>query len=202
MITYGVLAGHAPLADVMPGLAAMDVLRVAAAAATIALITTIAGVGCLRLLASRTLRVQVMLVVLVTLATSLASCGAFAVLMIGDSVDREIILELLPLAAVAGVVVAVFVGRTFSKASHTLLSAVQQVGTSGVFMPPKIALPAELAGLSDGLAEAHERLGKSRARERALEASRRELRTRSSSIRAKSAATIPSSASRPTGWPP
>jgi signal transduction histidine kinase len=36
-------------------------------------------------------------------------------------------------------------------------------------------LPAELAGLSWGLAEVHDRLGRARAREQALEASRREL---------------------------
>ena len=48
-------------------------------------------------------------------------------------------------------------------------------GDSGIYTPPPIALPAELAGLSHGLAEAHDRLGRARAREQALEASRREL---------------------------
>ena len=175
MIPGAVSPGTVPLAAVLPGVGAVDLLRLTGTAAAIALVTTIAGVGCLRLLVSRPLRVQLMLVVLVTLITSLASCGAFATLMIGNTADREIIIELLPFAALAGIVVAVFLGRTFSRASNTLLGAVQQVGTNGVYMPPTVTLPAELAGLSDGLAAAHERLGKSRARERALEASRREL---------------------------
>jgi signal transduction histidine kinase len=95
--------------------------------------------------------------------------------MIGNTADREIILEFLSVAALAGITVAVFLARTFSRASETMLGAVEQVGTNGVYMPPKVTLPAELAVLSGGLTAAHERLGKSRARERALEASRREL---------------------------
>ena len=51
----------------------------------------------------------------------------------------------------------------------------QDVGDSGVYIAPPLTLPAELAELSDGLAAAHERLTKARSRERALEASRREL---------------------------
>jgi signal transduction histidine kinase len=165
-----------PLAEVMPGgVGALDLGRVIGAAAAIALVTTLVGVGCLRMLAGRTLRVQLMMVVLVTLITSLASCSATAVLMIGNTTDREIILEFLSVAALAGITVAVFLARTFSRASETMLGAVEQVGTNGVYMPPKATLPAELAVLSDGLTAAHERLGKSRARERALEASRREL---------------------------
>ncbi|MBO0706065.1 MAG: two-component sensor histidine kinase, partial [Candidatus Dormibacteraeota bacterium] len=175
MIAVGLSQGTAPLTDVMPGVGAADLLRLTGAAAVIAVITTLAGVGCLRLLVSRPLRVQLLLVVFVTLVTSLASCGTFAGLMVGNPADREIVIELLPLAALAGIVVAVFVARTFSRASSTLLGAVEQVGTSGVYLPPDVALPAELAGLSEGLVTAHERLGKSRARERGLEASRREL---------------------------
>lgn len=164
-----------PLADVMPGVGASDLFQVTGAAALIALVTTLAGIGCLKALAGKPLKVQVLLVVAVTLITSLASCGAVAMLMIGNTTDREIILEFLSVAGLAGIIVAIFLARTFSKASQTLLGAVKQVGDSGTYLPPDVTLPAELAGLSDGLAEAHERLGKSRARERALEASRREL---------------------------
>jgi len=52
---------------------------------------------------------------------------------------------------------------------------VQSVGVTGVYIPPQLTLPAELAELSDGLTVAHERLARARNRERALEASRREL---------------------------
>jgi signal transduction histidine kinase len=144
--------------EVLPGVQWSDLLRVTAAAAAIALVTTLVGMATLKALARQTLGVQVIMVVAVTLVTSLASCGATAILMVGNSADREVILA-----------------RSFTRSSKTLLSAVQEVGTSGFYSPPEIVLPAELAGLSDGLETAHERLGKSRARERALEASRREL---------------------------
>jgi signal transduction histidine kinase len=163
------------LADVMPGVGPLDLVHVLSAAAGIALVTTLVGMITLRKLARRTLAVQVMIVVLVTLATSLASCGATAILMVGNPTDRAIILEFLSVAGIAGIAVALFLARSFTKASKRLLGAVREVGTSGVYSPPKIVLPAELAGLSQGLATAHERLGKSRARERALESSRREL---------------------------
>jgi signal transduction histidine kinase len=85
------------------------------------------------------------------------------------------VLELLAVAGLAGLAVALFFSRRLTKATRTLLGAVREVGDSGIYTPPDIPLPAELAGLSEGLAEAHERLGKARAREQALEASRREL---------------------------
>ncbi|MBO0804733.1 MAG: HAMP domain-containing histidine kinase [Nocardiopsaceae bacterium] len=159
----------------MPGLDGTALLHMTGVAAGIAVLTTLAGVGCLRLLTGRSLRIQLMLAVLVTLITSLASCGTFALLMFGDTADQEIVLDLLPVAGLAGIAVAVFVARTFSRGSKTLLNAVQRVGTNGSYSPPRVTLPAELAGLSEGLAAAHERLGKSLARERSLEASRREL---------------------------
>jgi len=85
------------------------------------------------------------------------------------------VLELLAVAGMAGLAVALFFSRRLTKATRTLLGAVREVGDSGIYTPPDIPLPAELAGLSEGLAEAHDRLGKARAREQALEASRREL---------------------------
>jgi signal transduction histidine kinase len=168
-------ASLGPLADVMPGVAPSDLVHVSGSAAAIAVVTTLVGVVALKVLASRTLGVQLLMISLVTLVTSLASCGAIAVLMIGDATDREVMLELLFVAALAGVAVAMFLARSFTKASKTLLGAVQEVGASGVYNAPDVMLPAELSGLSHGLSVAHERLGKSRARERALEASRREL---------------------------
>src|SRR5207302_4852555 len=49
------------------------------------------------------------------------------------------------------------------------------VGDSGVYVAPERPLPAELSELSDALGVAQERLNAARQRERALEASRREL---------------------------
>jgi signal transduction histidine kinase len=161
--------------EVMPGVQWSDLLQVTGAAVVIAVVTTLIGVVTLKALAGRTLGVQLVLVVAVTLVTSLASCGATAVLMIGNTTDREVVLELLLVAGLAGLAVALFLARSFTRSGKTLLTAVQEVGRSGIYSAPEITLPAELAELSQGLETAHERLGKSRSRERALEASRREL---------------------------
>ena len=162
-------------ADVVPGVAVSDLVHVSAAAAVIAVIAVIAGILILRLLAGRSLGVLLTVVVAVTSVTSVAACGAIAVLMIGDATTREVMLELLVIAGLAGLLVSLFLGRAFTRASKKLLAAVAEVGESGIYTPPGGVLPAELAGLSEGLTAAHERLGKARAREQALEASRREL---------------------------
>jgi signal transduction histidine kinase len=162
-------------ADVLPGVAAADLAHVSLAAVAIAVVAVIAGIGMLRVLAGRQIGVLLAVIVAVTVITSLSVCAAVAVLMIGDSTDREVILELLVLSGFSGLVVATFLGRSFTRASKRLLDSVAEVGDSGIFTPPDGVLPAELSGLSLGLAEAHERLGRARAREQALEASRREL---------------------------
>jgi signal transduction histidine kinase len=118
---------------------------------------------------------MVTVVVAVTILTLLAGIGVIAKRMLGTAADRDVIMYLMPIAGLAGLVVALVVGRRLTKASRALSSAVQGVGDSGVYIPPDRTLPAELNELSNGLAAAHERLSSARARERALEASRREL---------------------------
>ena len=72
-------------------------------------------------------------------------------------------------------IVALLVGRQISRATKALSAAVRGVTDSGEYVAPDRTLPAELAELSDGFAIVHEKLTTARARERALEASRREL---------------------------
>jgi signal transduction histidine kinase len=169
------LSGAAPVADVLPGVDASDLLSVAGSSAGIALVTALIGIFILKRLARRSLGPQVIIIVLVTLVTSLLSCAAVALMMLGNHTDKEIIIEMLSVTGLAGFAVALFLAHSFTRASKTLLGAVEEVGSSGVYSKPDVELPAELEGLSTGLATAHQRLGKSRARERALEASRREL---------------------------
>jgi signal transduction histidine kinase len=156
-------------------IAPSDLLHVSEWVASIAVITTAIGLVALRLLAGRSIAAMLTVVAAVTVVTSLAGVGAIAILMLASSGDREVMLELLGIAGLAGFAVALFVGRKISKASRILLGAVRDVGETGFYEPPRVTLPAELAGLSDGLAAAHERLALARDRERALEASRREL---------------------------
>ena len=162
------------LADVVPNVEASDLIHITESVAVAAVVTTVLGVVALRLVARRSISVQVAIVALVTVVTALISVGEIAVLMFQVG-DREVMLELMGLAGLASLAVALIIGRTLSKASKQLLAAVREVGQSGIYTPPDIELPAELAGLSKGLTEAHDRLGEARAREQALEASRREL---------------------------
>jgi signal transduction histidine kinase len=156
-------------------IAPSDLLHVSESVATIAVITCIIGLVALRLLAGRSISAMLTVVAAVTVITSLAGVGAITVLMLATPGDREVMLELLGIAGLAGFAAALFVGRKISTASRALLSAVREVGETGQYEPPRVTLPAELNELSEALGGAHERLARARERERALEASRREL---------------------------
>jgi signal transduction histidine kinase len=145
--------------------------RIAVVAVAIALI----GLVVLRRMARRSIGSMVALVVLVCSITSMAGVGLIAFRMMGTASDRDAMLDLMTVGGLAGLAVAVVVGRQLLKASRALSTAVKGVGDNGVYVPPDRPLPAELAQLSDGLATAHEKLSTARSRERALEASRREL---------------------------
>jgi signal transduction histidine kinase len=162
------------LADVFPGVEPLDLVHASLWVGGIVVVTAIIGVVALKLVAGRSIRAMLTLVALATVITLLAGASSITVLMMGWSA-AEPVLELIGIAGVAGLAVALFLGHALTKASKTLLGAVREVGESGIYTPPDIRLPAELAGLSEGLVAAHDRLGKARARERALEASRREL---------------------------
>src|SRR5579875_1643862 len=149
--------------------------HVTEAAAGIAVVTTIVGLFVLRVLARHSIGAMLTVISLVTVMTSLLGVGGITVIMVGNPGDREVMLDLLFIAGLAGFAVSLVIGRKLTKSSRQLLVAVQKVGDSGLYIPPSMTLPAELAGLSDGLAAAHERLAQARTRERALEASRREL---------------------------
>jgi hypothetical protein len=149
-------------------IAPSDLLHVSEWVASIAVITTSIGLVALRMLAGRSIAAMLTVVAAVTVVTSLAGVGAIAVLMLAPGSDQKVMLELLGIAGLAGFAVALFVSRKLSKASRLLLGAVQEVGETGFYEPPRVTLPAELAGLSEGLSAAHERLAHGRERERAL----------------------------------
>jgi signal transduction histidine kinase len=164
----------ANMADVMPYVASQDLAHVAEWVGGTAMLTTAIGVVGQRVLARRSIGIQVALVALVTVVTALAAVGTISFLMLSIG-DRDAMLELMGLAGLAGLAVALVISRSVTRAARRLLGAVREVGDSGFYTPPAVTLPTELAGLSHGLAEAHDRLGRARAREQALEASRREL---------------------------
>jgi signal transduction histidine kinase len=111
----------------------------------------------------------------VTVAATLVGVVVIAREMFISREDVDVVLAVVVIAGIAGFAVALLVGRRVSAATRLLLSAVREVGRSGDYRTPDAVLPAELAGLSAELQAAHGRLAEARRRERALEASRREL---------------------------
>ncbi len=159
-----------PSADIQSS----DVGYIAFWTAVYAVPITVVGVLTLRLLARHSLRVMVLGVILVSALVSAAGVAVISHRML-NGVNQAVVDWLMAIAMVAGMAAALIVGRQLTKASKALSSSVNGVGDSGVYVAPTRALPAELTQLSDALAVAHERLNAARTRERALEASRREL---------------------------
>jgi signal transduction histidine kinase len=156
------------------GMGTVNLVSVVAWVALAVVATAFLGLGVLRLLARRSIGLHVGLVAAVCVITAMITIGEISVIMLSPG-DRAVMLELMGVSGIASLVASYFVGRAVGRASGALLASVRQVGDSGIYTPPEIPLPAELEGLSRGLAEAHERLGQARAREQAFEASRREL---------------------------
>ena len=163
-------------AFVLPGgIEPSDLAFISQYVAIIAAIFAVIGILLLKRFAGRSIGFMVAIVVAVCTLTSMAGVGVIAYRMVGTASERNDVLDLMAIAGLAGLVVALFVGRRLTKASRALSSAVQGVGETGVYVAPQLTLPAELKDLSAELTAAHERLTQARARERALEASRREL---------------------------
>jgi signal transduction histidine kinase len=155
-------------------MAPVNLVSVVAWASAAVAATAVAGLGVLRLLARRSIGLHVGLVAVVCVITAMITIAEISVIMLSPT-DRAVMLELMGISGIASLVASYFVARAVGRASGALLASVRQVGDSGIYTPPEMPLPAELDGLSRGLAEAHERLGQARAREQAFEASRREL---------------------------
>ncbi len=140
-----------------------------------AVVISVIGILLLRPLGARSLSLMFTVVVAASVLASMAGVGVIAYRMMATPGDRNVMLTLIPIGALAGFAVALVVARRLIKASRAISEAVQGVGESGVYIPPQRTLPAELAELSEALTVAYDRLAQARTRERALEASRREL---------------------------
>jgi signal transduction histidine kinase len=156
------------------GIATSDIAFVSFWTLVAALVISAIGIVTLRLVGARSIRVMVTGIVLVSVLTSMAGVSVIAVRML-SGVNQDVVLDLMAIAGLAGLIVALVVGRRLTRASRAISGAIQGVGDSGVYIAPKLTLPAELGELSEALTVAYERLAQARSRERALEASRREL---------------------------
>jgi len=156
------------------GIQAADLVRISVRVIVLSVVVTFLGIGLLRLLAAKSVGLMLTMVVALAVLCSLLGVGVIAWMQLGAS-DRDVMLDLISIAGLGAFAVAMVVGRRLVTASHALSSAVRNVGETGVYVAPRMTLPAELNELSAALAGTHERLAAARAREQALEASRREL---------------------------
>jgi signal transduction histidine kinase len=152
-----------------------DLWTVSYTVAAIALLAAVAGLVAVRLLAARPIATILVVIAAVTVSATAAGFLVIGKEMFISRSDLDLVMAVTVIAGIAGFAVSVLVGRRVAAASRLLLRAVQEVGRSGEYYKPAAVLPAELAGLSDALSQAHGRLAEARDRERALETSRREL---------------------------
>ncbi|AKH83140.1 histidine kinase [Streptomyces sp. CNQ-509] len=156
-----------------------DILLMAAFAFLGAAVAGLLGAVALRLLRNRSLVVSVSVVAATAVTAMLLGTLAVAREMFLSGHDLTVVSIVCLMAAVVSLATAVLLGRWVVARSNALAAATRSFGhafdAGGSFAPPAGGATAELAALSRELAATAERLAQSRQRERALDASRREL---------------------------
>ncbi|GAA0628282.1 HAMP domain-containing histidine kinase [Kribbella sandramycini] len=124
----------------------------------------------------RSLRVTIIVAALAPMAAALAAVLQSVRAMFISEHDSWVVLWTLAFAALLGLGMAVLLGHWVSVSSRDVGLRLRRLGTT--YEPSAAAtgvVPAELAALTDELETTRQKLAASHARERALEASRREL---------------------------
>jgi signal transduction histidine kinase len=138
------------------------------------------GALLLRVLRARSLRVSLLVLCATTVLAVIAATVGTARAMFLSSHDFGVVLIVSVVAGLETVAVSGVLARMLAAGSRSLAESARTIGSAeqadpaaaGRSVPPA---SAELAGLSRELDAARQRLAESRAREAALEASRREL---------------------------
>lgn len=152
-----------------------DVLLIALCALAGAACAGLAGAVVLRLVRHRSVAVSLTVVATVTVTAMLAGTLSVARAMFLSAHDLWVVTVVVAMAALVSLAVALLLGRWVVARSHALTKAARDFGDGGRFSAPGGTATAELAALTIELASTSAKLDKSRRRERALEASRREL---------------------------
>lgn len=154
-------------------------LAVVAIASGAAAAVALGGWLALRALRGSSLTVWLTVVATVTVATTLAGVLATVLTMFVSLDDRNVLVSLSGVAGVAGLAVAIVLGRGTARGGRQLRATVAAVGDPERFTPPSPELvnklPAELADIARELERTHNRITDLREREQAIESSRREL---------------------------
>ncbi|WP_062441774.1 sensor histidine kinase [Herbidospora daliensis] len=152
-----------------------DLLLIALFAFAGAVFAGLAGAAVLMPLRHRSVTVSLTVVAIVAVTAMLAGTLAVAWAMFLSPHDLTVVTLVITMAAVVSLATALLLGRWVVARSHDLARAARDFGDAGDFAAPAAPATAELAGLARELAATSEKLAASRARERALESSRREL---------------------------
>ncbi|WP_322777925.1 HAMP domain-containing sensor histidine kinase [Frankia sp. Cas4] len=129
----------------------------------------------LRVLWRASVRIWGAAVVVVGVCAMAAGVAGTAEAMFLSNHDLDVVLIVLAVSAVAATTTTLLLGRPVARASVTLTDAAGHLGEDG-YRPSRATPPtAELAAIARALDDTHVRLVAARERERALEASRREL---------------------------
>jgi signal transduction histidine kinase len=157
------------------GMPAADSIQLAGIAATGALLAGAGGALVLVVLRRRSVGTQVTIAALTTTAGVAVGASAAAERMFISNHDLNALVVVLAASGSVGVIVSLWLGTRVSRAVGALIAATRRLGTGEVLERPPEILPVELAQVADELATTSRALDEARKRERALEASRREL---------------------------
>lgn len=152
-----------------------DLLLILAYATLGAVAAGLLGAGALWLLRERSVATSLAVVAAATVAAMLAGTLSVAEAMFLSGHDLGVVTAVCAIAAVISLAMALLLGRRVVAGSRALTAATRAFGDSDTFAAPPNAPTAELAELGRELAATSAKLAQSRERERALEASRREL---------------------------
>ncbi|MFJ9339673.1 sensor histidine kinase [Streptomyces sp. NPDC101733] len=152
-----------------------DILLIALFALGGAACAGLLGALVLRLVRRRSVAVSLTVIAGVTVTAMLAGTLAVAQAMFLSAHDLGVVTLVVAMAAVVSLATALLLGRWVVARSRELSLAARDFGDGGSFAAPQGQTTAELDSLSRELAATSAKLAASRERERALEASRREL---------------------------
>lgn len=150
-------------------------LLIVALAALGALLAGLLAAPAVRLLRRGSVVVSMFAVAALAVVAMAAGTVAVALEMFLSGHDLRVVLIVVAVAGVVSLAAALLFGRRIAAGSRELAAAARTVGSEAGFTAPADPPTAELAALASALEDAGARLSRSRERERALDASRREL---------------------------
>ena len=152
-----------------------DLVAVLAIAGAAALAVALAGAAVLTAVRRRSIAAGLAVLVLTVVGSGAAATTATGLAMFLSAHDLRVLLVVVVVAAAVGTAGAVLLARRLVSGVRDVAEVARSLADEGPVASPARPLPAELSALADDLVTAADRLAAARARERALEGSRREL---------------------------